>query len=165
MRLLLVGLLLGCTPRAAPEPEVPAVRVVELLPAEGQLQTLLLMEQTTARAEGRAAFVQLYADWCAPCVSLRNAMSDARMQEAFRGVHLVRLSFDAWQVPLRRMLPSPEAAPSVPAFFEVGPNGELGRSIDGTAWGEDVPENMAPVLRAYFDGVTAPAAPSADPEP
>jgi thiol-disulfide isomerase/thioredoxin len=133
----------------SPEPVAPLVQVVQVVPAQGDLNTLLMAEAMLAGAEGRVAYAQIYADWCAPCVSLRDSMDDPLMREAFLGVHVVRLDVDAWRPQLLRMLRHPNQIP-VPAFYEIDPVGGLGRSIDGHAWGENVAGNMAPPLQAFF---------------
>ena len=39
----------------------------------------------------------------------------------------------------------------IPVFFQVDAAGNpTGRSIDGNAWGENVPANMAPPLKQFF---------------
>jgi hypothetical protein len=156
-----LALGLGCgwwsAEPAAQAPVVPPVQVVEIRPAEGPLQTLLAIEYSAARSAGRTAYAQVYADWCGPCVQLREAMPDPRMQHAFEGVHVVRVAYDAWQVPLNALLGRIDGPP-VPVFYEIGPGGELTRSLDGSAWGANVPENMAGPLRAFFAGDAAPVA-------
>ena len=44
-------------------------------------------------------------------------------------------------------------SPGIPAFFEIGENAmPTGRFVTGGAWAENIPKNMAPVLKAFFDG-------------
>jgi hypothetical protein len=41
----------------------------------------------------------------------------------------------------------------IPIFFEVDASGKpTGRFVTGGAWGEDIPENMAPPVKAFFHG-------------
>ena len=43
---------------------------------------------------------------------------------------------------------------SIPVFFAVDENGKAkGRSIDGGAWGDNIPENMAPPLAAFVASI------------
>jgi hypothetical protein len=43
--------------------------------------------------------------------------------------------------------------PGIPAFYELGEDGKpTGRMITGAAWGEDIPENIAPPMKAFFEG-------------
>ena len=128
----------------------PPVVSVELRPEEGQLTEMLVAQHAAAVAQGRAAFVQVYAEWCGPCVALRGSMQDPQMQDAFVGVHLVRLELEPWRGELLRLGDVPQV--SVPSFFEVLPDGTLGRSITGHAWGDNVPRYMAPPLADFFRG-------------
>jgi thiol:disulfide interchange protein len=126
---------------------------------------MLLAEQVIAAAEGRVTYVQVYADWCAPCLALREASSDPLMLEAFAGTHVVQLNLEDWEAQILRLLDGPTRV-SVPAFYEVASDGSLGRDINGHAWGENVPSNMAPPLRAFFrDETVEPATGSSPPEP
>ena len=70
------------------------------------------------------------------------------MADAFAGVYLVSLDVDewGWGVP-----GTGYNAESIPVFYGVGqdarPNGHV---IDGNAWGDNIPENMAPPLKEFF---------------
>jgi hypothetical protein len=70
------------------------------------------------------------------------------MIEAFRGIYLIRLDIDEWE----RSLPgSGFRVFGVPTFFEVDEKGlPTGRTLTGAAWGRDIVENMAPVLKQFF---------------
>jgi hypothetical protein len=152
-------------PEAAPPPGVPVgiasadvpvpkamplpPRTVELAVADGDLATQLGAQVARAKEQGLVPFVQIYAEWCASCRKLRGAMDDPRMQEAFRGTWVVRLSADAWGGELQQGLWVRDGL-SVPAFHVLTDDGTLGPRIDGSAWGADVVENMAPKLQAYF---------------
>jgi hypothetical protein len=70
------------------------------------------------------------------------------MLDAFKGVYLISVDVDEWG------WGAPGTGydvPGVPIFFGVAPDGRPdGRVIDGNAWGENIPENMAPPLEAFF---------------
>lgn len=119
----------------------------ELKPDDGELKKVLAGELERARARGLKPFVYVGATWCGPCLALRKSLSDPQMIDAFKGTYIVHLDLDAWS-------PALEAAgfksDSVPVFFAVDAQGRPGRSLDGGAWGEDVPANMAPPLKKFF---------------
>lgn len=136
---------------AAPTSESPAAEsftLVDLHPAQGDLETQLASHAARAREMDRNPFVEFTADWCPPCVALANSLADERMIEAFRGTYIIRLDFDEWK---DRLSGTGFIVLGVPAFFELdGSGAPTGRMITGAAWGEDIPENMAPPLRAFF---------------
>ncbi len=113
------------------------------------LKGVLLTEATRAAASGQTPFVQLYAEWCGPCRELRASMEDDRMLEAFEGTWILLLDMDVWRVALAGAGVDGGGV-TVPAFYAVLPDGTLGESINGHAWGENTAANMAPVLQRYF---------------
>jgi hypothetical protein len=122
--------------------------VIRLGAPEGQLNTLLAEHVRRARAAGRRAFAEFDADWCGPCRSLKRYLGDRRMVEAFDGTYIIKLNLDRWQ---GRLAGTGFTVNAIPVFHELGDDGRpTGRQIDGGAWGEDIPENMAPPLRAFF---------------
>jgi hypothetical protein len=70
------------------------------------------------------------------------------MSEAFAGVHLIRLDVDQWGWGVPGTGFKVEA---IPIFFKVDDQGQpTGEVIDGNAWGENIPKNMAPPLKDFF---------------
>jgi thiol-disulfide isomerase/thioredoxin len=126
----------------------PSFLVVERKVTEGDLATILASESNKAKDQKLKPYVEFRADWCGPCKSLERSMTDARMKDAFAGVYLVRLDADDWGPKLKG---TGFDASTIPVFFEVTETGKpTGRRIDGGAWGDNIPENMAPPLRAFF---------------
>lgn len=128
----------------------PTSALVEIRPADGPLQAQLASRRTEADQRGLRAFVQVYADWCGPCRALRGGMDDPRMKDAFEGTYVVRVELDAWKAQLDALVGS--EGPGVPVLYAIEPDGRLGRSVSGRAWGEDTVDNMAPALKAYLRG-------------
>ena len=144
-----------------PIPETPtdtspapdSFTLVELHPSHGKLNALLAEHTNLALAADRRPFVELYADWCPPCIKLDESLADQRMVEAYRGTYIIRLDLDDWN---RQLSGTDFTVTVIPIFFELdGEGAPTGRTITGGAWGEDVPENMAPPLHNFFqDGST-----------
>lgn len=112
------------------------------------LAALLKAEVIKAGKLGQRPFVQFYADWCRPCRALRGSLNDPRMIDAFAGTYIIQLEADQWKGRLEGTGLSVDA---LPAFHEIDNRGRpTGRRIDGGAWGQDTPANMAPPLKAFF---------------
>jgi hypothetical protein len=77
-------------------------------------------------------------------VSIRK--QDPLMVDAFTGTYIIEVDVDDWGFP-----PKGWGFNAIPIFFALGPNGKpAGAKIDGNAWGENIPENMAPPLKEFF---------------
>ncbi len=149
-RLAFIALLggLALNPIAFADPAAGAVMVVDLKPAEGSLDTLLLREIAKAKEQKRTLYVELGATWCGPCKSLAASLDDAMMKDAFAGTYIVRLDVDEWKAQLEQQ---GFKHAGIPVFFAVNDEGHpTGANIDGGAWGADIPQNMAPPLKAFF---------------
>lgn len=125
--------------------------IVRLDVAEGELSDLLQAEAQKAEQLGRRPYVEFYADWCPPCQAIRKSLGDERMIEAFEGTYIIQLDLDQWD---SKLAGTGFEVRGIPVFFEIDHSGKpTGRMISGAAWGEDVPENMAPPLKAFFHSV------------
>ncbi len=71
------------------------------------------------------------------------------MVDAFTGVYLIQASVDSWGFP-----PKGWDFEFIPIFYALDEHGHAtGETIDGDAWGENIPENMAPPLKAFFESL------------
>ncbi|MEO8464214.1 MAG: hypothetical protein ABI640_02655 [Gammaproteobacteria bacterium] len=135
---------------------VEPVPVVVLEPAQGKLPDLLRREVANASAQHRVPFLQITAEWCVPCKKLRASLGDPLMQDAFDGTYIIRVDADAWKKELKA---AGFDHPAIPVFFAVDAHAmPTGAKIDGGAWGEDIPQNMAPPLKRFFTAQIAAAA-------
>ncbi len=124
------------------------VKVVVLEPGTGELVSLLDREVAHAAAQHRVPFVQITAEWCVPCKKLRASLDDPLMRDAFAGTYIIRVDADAWKTELKK---AGFDHPAIPVFFAVDSSARpTGAKIDGGAWGEDIPPNMAPPLKRFF---------------
>lgn len=122
--------------------------VVGAKPSEGELRTVLKRHIDKAKAAHQKPYVELSATWCPPCQAIRQSLHDPRMEAAFRDSYIVQLDLDEWGAKLDQ---SGFPSNAIPVFYELRDDATAsGRSIDGGAWGDNIPENMAPPLAAFF---------------
>jgi thiol-disulfide isomerase/thioredoxin len=123
---------------------------VRIHPKDGALQNLLAAEAKKAQALGQTPFLEFDATWCPPCQAITASLADKNelMLKAYEGIYLIHADVDEWG------WDHPEAGfttDAIPVFFKLDQNGKsTGASIDGGAWGEDIPKNIAPVLAKFF---------------
>jgi hypothetical protein len=165
MRTLCLALVLlgaGCQ-KKTPEPDAHALRepprmpeptvghgfvLIEVNPTDGPLPAALQREAGKATQQHLKPFVYIGATWCAPCNAIKHNLDKPIMIDAFKGTYIMKLDFDAWEDKLPGAGLQHEA---VPVFFALDASGKpTGRMIDGGAWGNDTPENIAPALKAFF---------------
>jgi hypothetical protein len=110
----------------------------------------LARESAAAIAAGKKPHAYLHADWCDPCVAIENTRAtDERMKQAFASTHILAIDIDVADP--KEMSALGLASSSIPVFYRLGPDGKpTGDRIDGGAWGDNIPENMAPPLTAFF---------------
>jgi thiol:disulfide interchange protein len=138
----------GAPPTESSEPVTgePGHAFVRVTPNGHQLTDIARDEAKKAKARGLAPYLELRADWCGPCRKLEASEHDPRIVDAFAGTYIIRVDVDEAGGKL-----GPYRASAIPVFFEVGDDGRpTGRKIDGSAWGADTPESMAPPLKAFF---------------
>ena len=86
------------------------------------------------------AFLEHYEEGTAARARLHVALEEPSLREAATDA-LKRAGFDH---------------PAIPVFFAVdGAAHPTGQKIDGGAWGEDIPRNMAPPLGRFFAPIVA----------
>jgi thiol-disulfide isomerase/thioredoxin len=124
--------------------------VIVIGSGNAKLKDILQAEAQKALALGRHPYVEFYADWCPPCNAIKKNLGNPLMVEAFAGTYIIKLDTDVWGDKLSGL---GLYVPGIPAFYELDENGKpTGRMITGAAWGEDVPANIAPPMKAFFDG-------------
>lgn len=103
-----------------------------------------------AAEAGKKPYVFLHADWCGPCRAIEKThATDAQMIDAFSGTAIARLDIDAAKPAALSALGL--SAHAIPVFYKLDAAGKpTGEKIDGGAWGDNIPANMAPPLKAFF---------------
>jgi hypothetical protein len=131
------------------DPVETSVQFHPVDPSMGSIAAVLQSHNAQARARGLRPFVYLHATWCPPCRAIENSRHDRLMLDAFQGTYIIEMDIDAWT---RTALDQAGMqSDSIPRFYPLGPSAQvIPRTITGAAWGEDIPANMAPPLRAFF---------------
>ena len=117
--------------------------------SSGKLGALLEGEIAKAKAKALKPVVYLGASWCKPCIAIKKHRRDPKMLDALRGTYVAELDVDEWKAEDLTPLGLNDGA--VPFFYLVDDHGHAtGTKITSSAWGEDIPENMAPPLKKFF---------------
>jgi thiol:disulfide interchange protein len=135
-------------PATAPPPEAPKPEsvVVHVKQGDGELATLLAGHAARAKQAGLVPYVEFTADWCKPCVAFKKYLDDPLMKDALKGSYIVMADFDAYGAAASDM-----GVMGIPTWLELDDAGvPTGRRIVSDVWGEDIPANMAPPLKAFF---------------
>jgi len=161
--LLLIGVSLVACNVLSQQPSDPedlapvGFTIVRLHPDDGNLQVLLSNEAQKAIALGRIPVVEFDATWCPPCQAINKAIKENNnlILDAYAETYIIRLDVDEWgwgggsrgDSDLHDF-----QFEGIPVFFKLDSTGnQTGDTINGGAWGEDIPENIAPVMDAFFN--------------
>jgi hypothetical protein len=128
---------------------VGAIALVDLAPEDGLLANQLSAELRKAGEDKRRLVLWTVRKDCKPCDGVAAALPDARMQKALAGVRLVRVDVREFFVELERLHVPTD---SVPGFSLIGAENHVVDYVHGGEWDDDVPANIAPVLRAFVGG-------------
>ncbi len=95
---------------------------------------------------GRTVILQTYVRSSRECAAVAASLPDIRMQKALANVTLVRVDIERFGEELRGM--KVETA-SAPWFYTLDAHAKPTDAISAEAWGENIPENMAPALARF----------------
>ena len=129
---------------------VGSVRVVDLDPdAKETFHQQLADEYTRAAAAKQTVLVMTSAKWCSVCREFEDALPDPRMQTALANVAIVRVDIEDFDAELKSegMLEA-----SLPWFYKVDGTLRPVDAISAGEWDDNIPENMAPVLKSFVTG-------------
>ena len=133
--------------------ELDELTIVRLHRLAGDLQLMLADESKKAAALGQIPVVEFDATWCPPCLAIDSAIESRNelILSAYSGIYIIKLDVDEWGWNNGRI--ENFQFDAIPVYFKLDANGnQTDEVIDGGAWGEDIPENIAPVMDAFFHG-------------
>ena len=125
--------------------------IIRLQPKDGDLQIMLAKEAQKAITLGQMPIVEFDATWCPPCQAIDAAIKSKNklMRNAYNGTYIIKLDVDEWDWNNGKVQDFHFDA--IPVYFKLDSDGhQTGDFIDGGAWGEDIPENIAPVMDKFF---------------
>lgn len=122
--------------------------LVRIYPKDGDLRAQLAAEAKKAQALGQAPFLEFDATWCPPCQAITSSLAERNelMLKAYQGIYLIHADVDEWG------WHNPQFSfDGIPVFYRLDQDGKpTGDTVNGGAWGADIPENIAPVLDKFF---------------
>ncbi len=143
------------TPTASEPPATTLSRfeTVRLHPRDGELHALLTQEAQKATALGLMPVAEFDATWCPPCRAIEDAL-DAQnelMLKAYAGTYIIKMDVDEWSWTEEGV--QDFKFEGIPIYFKLDAQGQpTGEVIDGNAWGDNIPENIAPPMDQFFHG-------------
>jgi thiol:disulfide interchange protein len=171
--MLVTVLLLACnallprTSRPSSEPVIPrqtdsvyaqgsapaGFTLVRLHPKDGDLQNLLAEEAQKAMALDQMPVIEFDATWCGACQAIDKGLKaeNELMLKAYAGTYIIKLDVDEWGWGDSRL--HNFDFDGIPVYFKLDGQGQpTGEVIDGNAWGDNIPENIAPPMDEFFHG-------------
>ena len=125
--------------------------IVRIHPQNGEMQSMLAIEAEYAVSQGLMPVVEFDATWCPPCQAIDKAIKSKNklMMDAYSGTYIIKLDVDEWGWKNGKV--KNFRFSGIPVYFKLDEKGkQTGDVIDGGAWGEDIPENIAPVMDKFF---------------
>jgi thiol-disulfide isomerase/thioredoxin len=116
---------------------------------DGDLHTQLAREAQKAQTLNQIPFLEFDATWCPPCVAINESLDakDAITLQAFAGAYIIRADVDEWGWGDGDKF----KFDGIPVYYRLDYDGNpTGASVDGSAWGDNIPQNFAPVLDEFF---------------
>jgi thiol-disulfide isomerase/thioredoxin len=142
------------TPSRTPSPTSTPLKdlvIVEPKLRDGKFKVVMADQAAKARALGMKPVAEFGARWCPACQEIARLLDeeDPLMMDAFRGIYLIRLDSDQWLSQAKR---AGFDVPYIPAFFNLDHDGRpVGQGMDGNAWPDLTPRQVAPLLKAFFN--------------
>ena len=147
-------------PPASPIPpsDVPptpstGITIIHLHPKDGDLQAMLAQEAQKAIALGQIPVVEFDATWCPACKAIDKGLESKNelLLKAYAGTYIIKLDVDEWgwgDSDLHDF-----DFDGIPVYFKLDAQGHpTGEVIDGSAWEDNIPENIAPPMDEFFHG-------------
>jgi thiol:disulfide interchange protein len=151
-RLVLCFALFGACSKTSSDEAPPPATAPAWVEADTKkpLEPQLAEQADIATKAGHRPIAYLHAAWCEPCRAIdATRKTDEKMKAAFAPTHIISIDIDSANPAELAKLGLTSGA--IPVFYRLDGAGHTkGEAIDGGAWGENIPDNMAPPLAAFF---------------
>jgi thiol-disulfide isomerase/thioredoxin len=135
---------------SAPQVEsASAFTIIRTHVTDGALDDQLAAEAQKAQALNQTPFLEFDATWCPPCIAINESLQaqDSITIGAFAGAYVIRADVDEWGWGDQNKF----KFDGIPIYYKLDGQGQpTGAVVDGSAWGENIPENFAPILDEFF---------------
>ena len=129
------------------KPKEEAIKSIDYYADDKNIgQWLNLVKQELAAK--RIPVLFFTATWCGPCKQFKKSESDPLMIDALNGVTFIMIDGD---IDLKKdKISNKYGITGYPSFVRVDETGKLIKKTDGGAWDENIPANMAPVMKEFM---------------
>lgn len=125
------------------------ITLVDVGASTTRLADELAKQRADAASAGDTLVVMTTRGDCTPCRGVDRSLADPLLQEALRKVRLVRVDVQVFGEDLEELRVPQDG---VPYFYLPAPDLTPRDAVHGGEWDDDVPVNIAPVLRAFVRG-------------
>jgi hypothetical protein len=125
------------------------IHVVDLHASATPLRAQLAEEVHSASEAGEVVLVETTSRACAACSEIALAMREPALQTALATVRVVRVDVDELQA---EVAPLHMKESRLPWFYLLDARGEPRDAISADEWGDNVADDIAPVLEAFDNG-------------
>lgn len=139
----------GTVPRQTTVELQGAVTLVTVGVSEPSLAAALVEQGAAASAGGQSLLVTTTRSGCEPCDGFVASLPHPLMQEALAKVRVIRVDIDVFGDDLEALRLRHDV---MPGFFLLDFDLAPRDAIHGGEWGDDVPQNIAPVLGPFVRG-------------
>lgn len=147
--MLLALLVTSC---AEPAPKTSTaygpVKTIDFYSSDGKRSSLDGLIQKELEAN-RKPVLYFGAEWCGPCRRFRACLSDPLMREALDGTTFIMIDMDADSEEER--ISAGYNVHAIPAFIRINKDGSVIKHITSAEWDEDVPQEIAPVIKEFLE--------------
>jgi thioredoxin 1 len=130
------------------KPEREAIKKIDYY-ADAKNSTRLLELIKAELTQKRKPVVYFYATWCGPCKQFKNSLTDPLMIDAMRGTTLIMIDADIDAT--KEKIGTAYNVSSYPTYIRIDDTGKILKQTNGGAWDENIPKNMAPVMKLFLE--------------
>jgi len=139
----------GAVPKETTSQRVGNLTIVTIGTSEPTLRQALIEQSQKAKANGKELLVMLRDTVCNPCDGVTKSLSNDLMQKALEPVVLVVIDKEVFKDDLKSLKAQFAKTPN---FLLLSSDMSPRDQIDGGEWGDDIAENIAPVIGPFVRG-------------